>query len=366
MLSQTINKLQKVREFSSSFNALSTSVNEFWSPKPKTSTIESFTEHFLSLLTQSKPKQLTSFLGNSINTDSNHVKALQTLHLRLRRDGLQKFEILVQYKLPFGKIGHEQFMTYVKLSTRNGNRYLALWMGRNLNSRQSWKIHDLYLHQVSSELNLGMREDDQSETQFSTITGKMIDDSTLTSFFFIRLFTDRAQCNRDRRSLRDAEGYQRNLIEMIHGQTEELLNILRNTPTTFSLSVLSPQLRNRIRDLQSSAEEAYPVLEGEGRSDRSLKLLSLTVLPNNSQKQTRLLAHVYMPSHGRYLSVWFKRTFRGDLSWKIDDFYIHQFRQVDHSSYVNQEFCKKTFQTVKSRVFYAADLMGKYIVTQHS
>ena len=71
-----------------------------------------------------------------------------------------------------------------------------------------------------------------------------------------------------------------------------------------------------------------------------------------------------MPGTKRYLSVWFKRTLSGDLSWKIDDFYIHRFTQVDRVAYVNEEYCQKTFQTGKCRTFYAADLMGKFIIGQ--
>ena len=148
-------------------------------------------------------------------------------------------------------------------------------------------------------------------------------------------------------------------MSVVNFNNRELLNILNNTSTTHSLNILSPQLRDKVRGVQSAF-----LNDGSNQATRSLMLLSVSLLPSFSNKQTRILAHVYVPSTDRYLSVWFKRTLNGDLSWKIDDFYIHRFTQVDRAAYVNKEYCQQTFQTGKNRTFYAADLMSKYIIGQ--
>ena len=358
MLRQANKTLQQIKV------SLTRPFNGLWSSTSKNTTIEEVTESYFSLLSQLKYKKLTPLYGSSIL--NGNAKSINRLYASLRKDHIQSYDVLLQYKIPFSKMGTENFLTYTKVSTRKGSRYMALWVCRNLNSRQAWKINDIYLHEVSSELDLGINGDSDLDQHFTTLCGEMIDDSTLTSLFFIRLFNDRAQSNRMRKSLSNAQGYQREVVEIVKGQTEELLNILHNTPTTFSMSVLSPQLRERVRDLHLSSHCGYPALDGIDQADRSLKLLSLSLLPNHSQRQTRILAHVYMPRQSKYLSVWFKRTLNGGFSWKVDDFYIHQFNQVNHSAYVDEKLCQRTFQTMKSRTFYAADLMGKYIVTHVS
>ena len=340
--------------------------SDLWPSTPRNLTIEELTESYFSSLSQLKYKQLIPLYASNMLKDAPHRKNIERLYASLQKDHIQSYDVLLQYKIPFSKLGTENFLTYTKVSTRKGSRYMALWACRNLNSSQSWKINDLYLHEVSHELELGINIHTDLDKRFTTLCGKMIDDSTLTSLFFVRLFTDRAHSNRLRKSLSNAQGLQREIVEIVKGQTEELLNILQNTPTTFSLSILSPPLRERIRELLLSSHSNYPVLEKIDQVDKSLKLLSLSVLPNHSQKQTRILAHLYIPKHSRYLSVWFKRTLDGDLSWKVDDFYIHQFNQVNPSIYSDKKLCQRTFQTMKSRIFYAADLMGKYIVTHSS
>ena len=360
MLRQANNTLEQIKV------SLTRHFNGLWSSSSNNTTIEEVTENYFSLLSQLKYKQLKSFYGSSILNGETTLNNINRLYASLRKDHIQSYDVLLQYKIPFSKLGTENFLTYTKLSTRKGSRYMALWVCRNLNSRQAWKINDIYLHEVSPELALGVNSHANFDQRFITLCGQMIDDSTLTSLFFVRLFTDRSHSSQIRKSLSNSQGYQREIVETVKGQTEELLNILHNTPTTFSMSVLSPQLRERVRDLHSSSHDGYPILDGPDQADRSLKLLSLSVLPNHSQRQTRILAHVYMPKQSKYLSIWFKRTLNGELSWKVDDFYIHQFNQVNYSTYVDKNLCQRSFQTMKSRIFYAADLMGKYIVTHSS
>ena len=153
------------------------------------------------------------------------------------------------------------------------------------------------------------------------------------------------------------KGCQKEVIDTIKAQANELLSILSDAPTTHSLNILSRNLRDRVRSFQSSI-----LNESRYSSNPTLKLLSVSLLPSKSKSQTRVLAHFYIPGTKRYLSVWFNRSLTGDFSWKIDDFYIHRFTQVDLAAYVNEEYCQQTFQTGKSRTFYAADLMGKYII----
>lgn len=366
MLRQAINN-NPINSLTSSIKGLFNTNTSNRSSKAKSQMIEEVIGSYFSLLSTAKYKKLTPFYAPNIlqakstqkTRKAQAPRTLKALYAILKSEQIQGYDILTQYKIPFSKMGVDQYLTYAKLTTNKGFRYMALWIGRNLNSRQSWKIYDLYLHSATATPSIGVESTDVLDQQFTTLCGKVVDDSTLTSFFFTRLFTDRAQVKRVYKLLKNAEGSQAELIGIVKGQSKELLNILNDGLTTHSLNILSSQLREKVRHIQSA------VLNSDcDQSNTSLKLLSVLRLPSISSRQTRILAHIYVPSTDRYLSVWFKRTLSGDLSWKIDDFYIHRFTQVDHVAYVNEDFCQQAFQTGKNRAFYAADLMSKYIIGQ--
>jgi len=367
MLRQAINQLNNLHNLTSSINLFS-NVKMTQSSKRGHQMIEEVLAEYFFLLSKSNYKKLTPFYAptflQTISSQKNkkvgdQARTLNSFYSILQGEQIKRYEILTQYKLPFGKMGVESYLTYTKLTTHRGIRYMALWVGRNLNSRQSWKIYDIYLHTALPNLSLEVESDQNLEQRFTTLSGKVIDDSILTSLFFTRLFTDRAQSKKVYKLLGEAKGCQGEVIDTIKVQTAELLNILTDAPNTHSLNILSSNLRDRVRSFQSSGFGDCVTV-----GQPNLKLLSVCLLPTNSNKQTRILAHLYMPSTKQYLSVWFKRTLSGDLSWKIDDFYIHRFTQVERVAYVNEEYCQKTFQTGKCRTFYAADLMGKFIIAQ--
>ena len=367
MLRLAINQLNNFQDLTSSINFFSKR-NANQSSKHGHQMIEEVVENYFSLLTTSNYKKLNSFYApafikaKSTQTQSNGQQKAQNLnglYAILQGERVQSYEVLTQYKLPFGRMGVDRYLTYTKLTTHRGIRYMALWIGRNLNSKQSWKIYDIYFHTATPNLSLNVESDPKQDHKFSTLMGKAIDDSTITSLFFTRLFTDRAQSKKVYKLLGQIKGCQKEVIDTIKTQANELLNILSDVPTTHSLNILSRNLRDKVKSFQASV-----INESSYSSNPELKLLSVSLLPTSSQKQTRVLAHFYIPGTKRYLSVWFNRSLTGDFSWKIDDFYIHRFTQVDRVAYVNEEYCQQTFQTGKSRTFYAADLMGKYIIGQ--
>lgn len=365
MLRLAINNFNKLQNFTSSLTPFSNVGKPSRSSKLKHQMIEDVIESYFSLLSKSKFKKLNDFYTSGIlqtrgnKQVPNHLRAL---YASLQRDQVHGYEVLTQYKLPFSKLGIDQYLIYTKLNTAKGYRYMALWVGRNLNSRQSWKIYDLYLHTAAPILSIGIEDDRIIDQQFTTLCGKVIDDSILTSLFFTRFFTDRAQSKRVRKFLSTVEGCQREVIDIVQEQTEELINILNDAPTNFALNILSPQLRDRVKQFKSTILNQSQISSGQDQS----RLLSISVLPSKSSQHTRILAHFYMPCTDRYLSIWFTRTLTGDMSWTINDFYIHRFSQVDHSAYVNKEYCQQTFQTVNNRTFYAADLMSKFIIIQNA
>ena len=252
MLRQAINQLNNLHNLTSSINPFS-GVKMSQSSKRGHQMIEDVLAQYL-LLSKSNYKKLIpfyapAFLQNKSSQKNTKVagntRNLDSLYSVLQGEHIQRYEILTQYKLPFSKMGMERYLTYTKLTTHRGIRYMALWVGRNLNSKQSWKIHDIYFHTATPNLSLEVESDRQLEQRFTTLTGKVVDDSILTSLFFTRLFTDRAQSKKVYKLLGEAKGCQGEVIKTIKVQTAELLNILNDAPTTHSLNILSSNLRDR-------------------------------------------------------------------------------------------------------------------------
>ena len=146
MLRLAINHLNNFQDLTSSIKLFS-SASDRHSSKHRHQMIEDVVENYFSLLTKSNYKKLNSFYAPAfIKAKSNQKQSngqnLNGLYAILQGERVQSYEVLTQYKLPFGRMGIDRYLTYTKLTTNRGIRYMALWIGRNLNSKQSWKIYD--------------------------------------------------------------------------------------------------------------------------------------------------------------------------------------------------------------------------------
>ena len=333
--------------------------------------IDALINEYLTLLSQSKFKKINRcytqrFIDSTQKSnDSSNVimsKYLTQFYNDLRSGQVDEYEVLIQYKLPFSKLGTERFLTYIKLKTSTTDRYIAVWFKRNVYGNSSWKIDDIYLNDTDLLLSLNIESNHHNNTYFYTLSGRLITDSTLTSLFFIRLFTDSDYSMYAQRRLSDSKQCHVDIIQTFQSQIQELLTTIYDDSMTQSLEIVSPRLRKRVEDFKSSHRHIASSGYRRDDSHHFYQILSLYQLPARSHNQTRILVHLYIPSTQRYFSIWFTRCVNQGLHWKIDDFYMHQFGEIKPFACADKEYCMTKFRTIKTRVFYMPDLLGDYLL----
>ena len=286
---------------------------------------------------------------------------LSKLYSELKSNPILDYEILIQYKLPFSKLGVDQFLIYTKLRTETENRYLALWITRNIYGESTWKINDLYLHGSPTSLSFNIESNHRSNVDFYTVCGHLITDCTLTALFFTRLFADADHKADMHKILLDSRQCHVDFITTVESQLEELFLTLYENSIPQPMNILSSQLRRRVEEFRAN----YTHTIGKptrGHSTSLYRLLAIYQLPSRSKKQTRVLIHLYVPSIQKYFSIWFNRAINQGLTWKLDDFYMHQFGHIKPLAYADRDYCMRTFRTLQTKVFYTPDLMSEQIL----
>ena len=186
-----------------------------------------------------------------------------------------------------------------------------------------------------------------------------MNDSTSSALFFTRFLTGSCPALPMTHLIDQSQRCNEEFVNSMHTKLTELLRTLHSCAFTDDHPKIDPLLQYMVRNYRRYAmEEGVPSV-GEAVV---YNLLSLYRVPSDSKHTTRIMAHIFVPSINRYLTLWFSRSSLRSLTWSIDDFYIHKFGSVKAYAHADKKYCMKTFRTLKTRVFYTPDLIGEVLL----
>ena len=273
------------------------------------------------------------------------------------QEAIGGYDILLQYKLPFSPLGVDAYLVYTKLRFASQDRYMAIWIKRNIHSQVSWKIEDFLVHDAFSTVSLGV-EDQTGDGQTYTVRGRLLNDSTSAALFFIRLLSGSCSTMPKDQVIDPSKRCNEEFLNTLQQKVKELLKTLHLYAFKGSPRDVDPKLQGVVLDYQSAFSSVSGHEENDFDKITSYRLLSLYRVPSTSEHTMRILVHIYVPSVNQYFSIWFSRSSLKSLKWRIDDFYMHKFGKIKPFAHADKSYCKDHFRTLKTRLFYTADLMG--------
>jgi hypothetical protein len=320
-------------------------------------------------MTQLYSKAFIETVYHQISSSETCTSKLAVLYANLQRAPVEAYDVLIKYKVPFSALGIEQVLVYTKLTSGYTDRYMAVWFKRDLYGQSSWTINDMYVHDASSDFSLSVEDPQVFNDHLCTISGQLVSDSTLASLFFTRIFvnsTDADHMRSEHDSVTNTQRCNRALLRSIQKHMKTFVTSLYQPLVSQSIQVVSLQL-NACIELFKDSHLTSDVGGDRGESlTDGFHILELYRIPTRSQWQTRVLVHLYVPSVKSYVSAWFTRSLHRGLAWLLEDFYIHQFGNIESLAFADKEYCLEKFRTLKARVFYTPDLIGEYVLNSFS
>ena len=346
-----------------------------------TTSIYELTHQYMTLLMQNKCKMTTKLYSRSLmnmlkkNVDNSGKLQGQSYSGKKSMKGYvnqyyksvssmraTRYDILLQYKIPFTRLGVEKVLVYAKLQNSNCDQYVAIWMKRNLYYRQTWEIDNVYIHQDQQHIALDIESSYDFYNQFHMLNGQIISDSMLSALFFTRLFHNPHDLISRTLNPVSSKKCHADVTDTLEIQLTHLFSTLYQRNNTHILNLFDHDLRAKIMEFREQVSFFQTSGDDDLSPRQNFQILSLYQVPSASKTFTRILVHLHCTHTNQYFSVWFIRRANHQLTWQIEDFYLHQFENIQQIARTDEEYCHQIFTTCKGRIFYTTDFMIEWLL----